>query len=280
MNRISSSIISISLALIFSYSVTVEAQAQAQNVSVPDNTLSENYRCMVKSVDEFMARFNGLESHPDVTADSNMLKANICALFDLNELLKKDNKEQRMQLMYAFCDSVVDNNIRLALDNGTIYAIADCMITYDARKLPVKLGLLQETTPDDYTRWGVYAVSGLEKTGIIKAQRLYNFSPVEHEINFMGLSDIFNENPADAFGYRYSTCQIDNLTAFLLLIQLGKLRIDMVESMKMICIAVPGFIFEIMERPRDSHNSGWLITKLTPATVNEKTTYLNNLFTK
>ncbi len=247
-------------------------------IILEDPSLSRNFRAEVKSLDEFAARFNGAESHPEISDDSLMNLQNIKALFDLEKVIGKDDRSQFTSYAMSFCDSIFTYNIRFSLCDSNVFALAKCKVKFENRDRPISLILVQEKTSDGYTRWGIAGVKGLVKSGIIKAKKFYNISPVEHEIHFMGLSDILNHNTHKAFGYRSLNNSIDQLNVFLTLIQTGLIEFEIVDNLEIYCMNVPGFIFIISEVLRESTNSGWLISDLFPATSEEKKQFINNLF--
>ena len=249
----------------------------SQTIIFKDPSFSAYYRAEVKSLDEFAARFNGEESHPDIQQHKFSDIANLCALFDTTQVKLYDNNGNIDPLITKFCTSVLQNNIRFSMSNTGVFALADCIIKYKTRICQIKLHLKQERMDNGYLRWGIVAVSGLNEAGIIKAKKLLNISPVEHEVHFMGLNDILNNNPQNAFGYINSTVTPDQLSVFMALTQEKLIKFDHVEQLHIYCADVDGFIFKIDEINRLSQNSGWLITELITATPQEKVEFINNL---
>lgn len=247
-------------------------------VIIDDSSWNRNFNAEVKSLDEFAARFNGIESHPEIPVDSLSSYSNLKALFDLNTVIESENPSQFTNHVKAFCDSVLIRDIRFSLCNGSVFVLAKCKVKFEKKLHTIHLILVQEETMDGYTRWGIVGVTDLISSGIIKTSKFFNISPVEHEIHFMGLNDILNNNRHKAFGYRGLKDGIDQLSVFLTLIQSNLIDFLLVEELRILCLNVPGFIYTITEEIRETTNSGWLITDLFPATDEEKVMFINDLF--
>lgn len=249
-------------------------------IVLEDPSLSRNFRAEVKSLDEFCSRFNGIETNPEVEDKVRTDILNLSRLFDYEEILfsKKHNKAEFTSNVEAFCDSVISNNITISLTDPDFYALAKCKVKFEGKTKDIRLLLKQQVSEDGLTRWSIAAVTGLIKADIVKNTSLFNISPVEHELHFMGLDDVFNNNRHLAFGYRAAEMEINQLSVFLTLLQTNLLTFVGVEDLKFYCFRVPGFVFVITEKVRDSLNSGWLITELIPASQNEKTEMLWNLY--
>ncbi|MBD5329509.1 MAG: hypothetical protein HDS03_06470 [Bacteroides sp.] len=251
-------------------------------IVLDDPSLSRNFRAEIKSLDEFCSRFNGIETNPEVKDGNRSDILNLTRLFDYEDILfsKNNTKTDYTIKVEAFCDSVIRNNITIHLSDPDFYAFVKCKVKFEGKARDVNLLLRQEILENDYTRWCIVAVSGLVKAGIVKNPSLTNISPVEHELHFMGLDDVLNNNRTLAFGYRAAEMEINQLSVFLTLLQTNSLTFVGVEDVKFYCFRVPGFVFVVSEKVRDSLNSGWLITELLPASQDKKTEILWNLYTE
>ena len=237
---------------------------------IPDLSLTYDYACEVKSLDEFRARFNGEESKPGIHNDENSRKANLLNLFDLN--MDKDGltKEQFTNKLNNFIDSVLINDCQFKISDSNLWAECVCRMKYNKQDLMLTLYLQSECYDKNRYRWAIAGVKGLEKAGIIAKDELYPISPVQHEVHFIGLQDMLNENPKQAFGYRKKGTQIDQLSAFLAWVYAGIVEFEIVEKQTFYYFDVPGYIFTINEIIRPGRNRGWLITSLEEASKEEK----------
>lgn len=245
----------------------------------PDISLSHNFQCQIKSLDEFQARFNGIESNLDILDDSLSRRNNLLALFDFDMKPNGLTTEELAKNVNSFVDSVLNKNIAFHISDAGLLAECLCRITYNGYAKKITLLFQRETTQDKQRhRWGIIGVKGLPEAGIINLKRYYTISPVEHEIHFMGLIDLFNENSSHAMGYRSQQTRIDQLSVFLTLVQTGNIKFDLVEKQIFHYIDVPGYVFTIEEITRNTTNSGWLISSLIPCSENDKLKYLDKLF--
>jgi hypothetical protein len=255
--------------------IMLSANAFAQ--FLPDGTLSSDYRAQVKSLDEFRARFNGDESKPGIDTDENYRRNNLLWLFDFNIEKEKQRTSEFQAKINHFIDSVLVNNCRFEITNSGLIIECKCRMKYQGKEKKISLLMQSEVTADSLYRWAIVGVSGLEKAGIVSTNRLYTIDPTQHEVHFIGLEDFLNENPKHAFGYRSQNARIDNVSVFLTLVYLGLLRFDIVEEQVAYYFGVPGYVFSIEEITRRGENSGWLITSIDNADINEKTKLLNKI---
>lgn len=248
----------------------------AQN-SIQDHTLTDDFHCEVKSLEEFQMRFNGLESKPSVKSDSLVRRNNIINLFDFKMNKGNLTKEQFDNKINAFVDSVLLNNVDFNITNVGLWAECKTKIKYKGSIKTIFLILQSEKTDKDLYRWAIIGVKGLEKSGIINS-RFYTISPVEHEVHFMGLYDSINENFSHAYGYRSRNAKIDELSVFLTLVSTESIKYDSIVEQIYHYVDIPGFVFSIKEIVRKGSNSGWLISAFDQVTNDEKIKYVKKLF--
>lgn len=251
------------------------AEVAAQ--TVPDLTLTTDFKAQVKSLDEFKERFNGVESKPGIEVNENYRRNNLISLFDFQMNKEDITREQFTKKINCFVDSVLNNNIEFRISDSGLWAECVCRIRYQGKSKRITLILQNEKFQKGMFRWALSGVRGLKEAGIIPSEKFYPISPVEHEIYFLGLQDLINENPSRAFGYRSRSAQIDQLSVFLVLIQSKALKFDLVEEQTFHYMDIPGFIITIKEVVRQGENSGWLITSLRHALQQDKVNYINKL---
>lgn len=237
---------------------------------IPDLSLSYDYASEVKSLDEFRARFNGEESKPGIYNDKNSRRANLLNLFDLNMDKGGLTKEQFINKLNNFMDSVLINDCKFEISNSNLWSECICKMKYNKQDLMLTLYLQRECYEKNRYRWTIVGVKGLEKAGLIEKDKLYPISPVQHEVHFIELQDMLNENHTHAFGYRKKGTQIDQLSTFLAWVYAGIIKFEIVEKQTFYYFDVPGYIFTINEIIRPGRNRGWLITSLEEASKEEK----------
>jgi hypothetical protein len=244
---------------------------------LPDMTLSSDYRAQVKSLDEFQARFNGEESKPGINADESFRRNNLLSLFDFNIEKEKQHTDEFRNKVNSFVDSVLVNGCLFHISDPNLIIECKCKMKYQGKEKKLNLLLQSEMSTDSLYRWAIVGVAGLEKEGIVSTQRLYTIDPTQHEVHFIGLQDFLNENAKHAYGYRSQKSKIDNTSVFFTLVYQGILEFDIVESQIVHYLGIPGYIFSIEEITRRGENSGWLITSLSEADINDKATFLNKI---
>lgn len=235
------------------------------------------FNATVKSVDEFMARFNGLENKPSVANEGESRRNNILALFDYTMESRTSSIENLKKTVNEFVSTVDERNVQLKLVDANAWSEVETKFVYDKKSITVTLVMHLEHINKEEKRWVIAGVRGLEKAGLYD-KGLSVISPVEHELHFMGLSDLFQQNKSLIPSCRSSQRDIDELSMFMGLAMGGSLKFSDVSDMRFHFTTVPGFIFTIREIMREGSNCGWLITDLKRANSKEKQEFINNLF--
>lgn len=249
--------------------------------SLLDLSLNADFAAQVKSIDEFICRFNGIELNPEIKNDSGIRRRNnIIALFDFQMSHTKLSDNEFKQLITGFVNRAIESGIRLQITNSKMWAEAKSSIKVDGKKKVVTLVLKSETYKKNFVRWAIVGVKGLVEADIIDTTNYYAISPVEHEIHFMTLDNIFRNNRAKIMGYRGKDATIDELSVFLTLAMTGKIDFCMVDKLTIHCLEVPGYAFTINELGRRGNNSGWLISKLIPLEDYDKKQYIKKLLNR
>ncbi len=246
---------------------------QAQHLADP--FLTKDFEAHVKSIDEFMARFNGTEAFPglDKQAPDFMLR-NLASLFD-HEEMTPFKKQQGLK----FIQAVIDSHANLAYADSGWYAVARCEVKFKNKPTQITLVLHPERIRGERFRWvfcGADSING----NLIDISRKSAISPVEHEIHFMELQSIFKYNRQNIFSYRETGYQVDQLTAFLALVQAGSIEFSQVNELRFVFTQVPGYVFTVDERGRKGTNAGWLISDFQQKNDLDKKKYIRKLLGK
>lgn len=248
---------------------------QAQ--SIPDMTLSSDFKAEVKSLDEFMSRFNGEESKPGIEHNENSRRNNLISLLNFKMSKGRVSREQVAHRVNEFVDSILLNNVKFRVSNSGLWAECVCRIKYQGQENHLTIILQSEEYKNEMFRWAIVGVRGLEDLGLYKLDRFYAISPVEHEIHFMGLDSYLNANPSHAFGYRGVECKIDPLSVFFTLVRTSLISFELVEKQTFYYFDIPGYMITINEYSRRGTNSGWLISSFNKMSHAEKINRLNKL---
>lgn len=250
----------------------------AQISSMPDYIMKANFEAQVKSLDEFINRYNGKETKPGIDNDQDSRARNVVSLFDFQMDKRGLSDEQFSELLRSFVTTSVSEGFSLDPFSRGIISECLCLFKYNGKKYRFKVFFQREPYLNETYRWAISAVSGLNESGIYDPLRFYRISPIEHEIHFLGLDDIINANPSQSIGLRSREAKIDELSVFLALALSGALKFEVVEHQSFYFLDVPGFMFKIDEISRDDTNSGWLITELQPLPDKDKTSFIQKLF--
>lgn len=228
----------------------------------------------VKSIDEFMKRFNGEEAYPGLdTSDENFRKINLFSLLD--HQMKKELKPQAL----SFVEHILSSNVNLSYADTLWYAEAKCDITYKGKAKSVTLFLRPERIKDNRFRWVFCGADGINGN-LIDVNSKSAISPVEHEIHFMELQSIFKNDKQHVFGYRQNGYKIDQLSVFLTLMYAGHINFTSVTETKFHFFNVPDYCFVVEEIGRRGSNAGWLITSFTKLRQSQKKLFINKLIKK
>lgn len=240
-----------------------------------DIVLNQQFQSQVKSVDEFIQRFNGKETNPLIVDSLNTRENNLLALFD-NQIIKEESDSVEKRNIKAFINNVASQNLEISLTDSPLFAETNVTAVVNGKKVSLGIVLQSQTYLDNRVRWAIIAVKGLSQSGILNLSQVRGISPVEHEIHFLGLSDIFM-NPADIMGFRGKQIQIDELSVFLTLAMLGRVKDVEVQSLVIHCVQIPGFAFSIKEYNRQGYNNGWLISNIELIADNNMYNYIKNV---
>ena len=169
-----------------------------------------------------------------------------------------------------FVKHVEESGAKIKLTDDEFFAEADIAANILGKSTSIALILQSQTYNKDRVRWAIVGVRGLTEAGIIDAEHFYGISPVEHETHFMSIGDIFAHNAPEIWGYRGKDTKIDELSVFLTIAKMGKVRINSVNRLTMHCLEIPDYVFTINEQGRNGRNSGWLISSVTKMSEKEK----------
>jgi hypothetical protein len=243
-----------------------------------DVTLDRDFAAQVKSMDEFVMRFNGMEGHPDLQIDTTRTK-NLIALFDYQMSHAGMSDTQFKQHIQKFVQQVEQQRLHITMNDAGMYAEVTASATIDGKAVPLTLIMQQQTYNGDQMRWAIVGAKGLVTAGIIDTTRISGISPVEHELHFMSIGYIFeHDNCFNIMSYKGTGTKIDEFSVLLALAMADKVRITQVSNLTIHCMDVPGYTFTINETGRRGNNSGWLISSLTKMNDEEKNNYLKQLF--
>lgn len=254
----------------------ITSKGMAQTIW-PDQTMKNDFENYVKSVDEFMHRFNGEELHPNVKkTDVDYKKKNMMWLFNFD--VDKESKTKLISKIESFIKVAIDSAARLTFNDSTWFAKASILTTYKDKEVELTMILRTNPTRKKHYCWKICGIQGMEKLGIYNPNDDYTISNIDHEISFRELNSIFSNNKEHLFGYISNRNHIDQLSVFFTLCRTGLLKFKYVNDLSFIFTSVPDYVFSIREYGRRGSNAGWLISSFEKC--NDKSRYINNLINK
>lgn len=227
----------------------------------------------IKSLDEFMQRFNAEEYHPDIdTANNENLRIrSILTLFDLQKFQLEDSIIAGQ--LVSFADTVCKNDIHLYLEGGGVYAEACCLFSYNQKELPINLVFVFENIRDDYYRWAIAGVNGLIECGLMDTVNDGYINPTQHEVRFTELSSACSDLNRFVSVHKV----LDQLSYFLGMIKTRQLEFVTCNKVVFYFIQVPGYAFVVNEVNKLDNNSGYLISTLVRIEDSDKLDYIKQL---
>lgn len=243
-------------------------------IFVEDSNLDYLTNAYVKSLDEFIQRFNADEFHPDIDIDNdvNLRSRSILSLFDRQRFHIEDSVVA-IQLI-SFADTVSSKNIKLRMESEGIYAEACCLFKYKEKEIPLNIVLVFENIKDDYYKWAVVGANGLIESQLIDTINNGYISPVQHEMHFMELSDACT---SDLTRFLSTGRTVDQLSFMLGMLKTGQLEFVSCKKVLFHIIQVPNYIIVVDKVNRLDNNSGYLITSLINTDRINKQNYINQL---
>lgn len=234
------------------------------------------YNARVKLVDEFFARFNGVEKREDVSEKYSDRESNILMLFNLSQF--KSKTDSLFLQAKSFAHIVTQKDIIVNYDDTCWYAKTKCHGHLGKDKVDFYLYLIVEQRGDNMYKWAITDAEGniFNNSRTRKHKELYVL-PNAHEQSFSILSRITNESNRYIDDYAINNYETDKLSAFLTLVRCGLLKIDYVSDVEFFFFQVPNYIFTVKHFERESMNVGWLISSLKKCDELDKAVLLSSI---
>ncbi len=228
-------------------------------------------------VDEFFARFNGAEAHPNIQMDKNDgRKGNMMMLFDLAQFNSKS--DSRFVDASKMMDVAIRESVSLNYSDTTWAALAHCKGRLNKKEVAFDLYLTVENRREDLYKWVISRVEGgLFETTPKNTNDMIMLYPDDHETSFMSLHRMTDEQPYNVARFLRKDFKYDCLSAFTFLVHNKQLSIDYVEKLEFVFTQIPGYMFNVGYVNRVTGNAGWLITDFRKVSDEEKRCFLNGL---
>lgn len=226
----------------------------------------------VKSIDEFMLRFNAEELHPDLdtTRVENVRLRSILTLFDLQQFEVRDSIV--VEQLISFADTVCKKDVRLGFESG-LYAEASCTFSFNKKDVPINLVFVYEPIQGDIYRWALAGVNSLVENNVLDTLRNGYINPTQHGVRFTELSAA----SIDFTRYVSAHKNIDQMSYLLGMLESDHFKYVDCNKVRFHFLQVPGYIFIVDEVNRLSNNAGYLIKSLIRTKRSDKLEYINKL---
>lgn len=248
-------------------------KSYAQTVFVDANAF--RFVLEVKQIDEFIERFN--------FEDETLLRTYFTEKFPEEEVTHEDllrtlfdheKPNWDIEIIQRFTRQVVENatSDRLAFLSENWYAEARCEILYNGKSESVVLLLQIEQAGLGASKWVIRQIDAdfLQIPKEVNSQKSLN--PISHGTDFMGLDKAFSDHN-NLRNYLNNGFAIDEMSVFTHEVQKGKITFQQVNAITYHFLQVDNWIFTVDQYLRTGSNSGWLISDLIPATLEDKELY-------
>lgn len=238
----------------------------------------EIYKAKIKLVDEFIDRFNGDESNPNIDEDSEYSRAmNLLFLFD--GTLFSSKEDSSFICATAMIDSIISHNVTINYEDTTWIAKAVCHAKLEGEDVKFILYLNVEHRSEDMYKWVITkAESEIFKLEPSVHVENVMMLPDVHETNFMSLHNITTTKDDNITCFMQKGFDIDETSVFLAYVYKGLLDIEYVSDLEFVFFQVPGYVFSIKRIYRETNNSGWLISSFQKKSEEEKKAFLKHLY--
>lgn len=241
------------LLLLLFWGISHSAFCQALQFVVPDY-----YWNRIKNISQFMDRFSRRETPPIV--DSNNIDLpyiQVASCFCIDSIQNK--KEDALE----FVRRMVDNNVTLDLHAPNYFCELKCKATYAGQPTIITLRLVMEQAEDSGYCWSILQAKG-DVLQLIpnKTAPSMHLSPIENDMEFNNLFDIFEKHPQDIINYTHSSLSVDETSSFMALVATKQLKIKSIDDMHYV-FNVKGYEFRVRCINREKNNNGWLICDFT-----------------
>lgn len=243
-----------------------------------DPRQEEMYDYQVKGIGEFMARFNSEEHLKfDMQLPDSMTQRKKDILSVCNYEISRTIPDFE-NVINGFIKAIEDIDLKLQFSDSTWFASGEFDIQY--KKIPIKLNLLltpHEARPKRFC-WALVDVGGKDVNLLADTTKCVGISPTDNELDFIELAGKSKTQRGNFPGFRKPGKDIDYLSSFVALVQSGVVTINHCDKITYYFLNVPNFIFTVENFNRESSNSGWLISSITPIEENQKQSYLKAVF--
>lgn len=239
-----------------------------------------------KQVNQFFRRFNNEESVEGNRYYSNdsLFRSPKNRVKYLGILFDHENPGLKKELKEEFIHQVAGAKpVYLDLHGGEWFAQVNAVFVWKGQDMPVILYLkLQEEKVG--SKWVIFKTSFkpfLKLFNKDTSANRYFLHPLSHELDFMNLFKVFQDNKEHVEDYTPRDFPTDPLVPFLYEVKSGNLKFRTVNNVKFHFFQISNWYFELSRFNRSGYNSGWLISSLVKLnSKEEKNTLLQYIYDK
>lgn len=236
-----------------------------------------------KQVNQFFRRFNNEEGPDGIRYDkrSNDYRNPSSRLKYLNMLFDMENGELNQQVKNDFIQQVNNDSLPEYLDfhSEGWFAEVKTKFLYRGQSKYVTFYLELEQENLGY-KWVITNVFFDDYSKILEEDNLGQekfLHPMSHELDFMNFIRVFDDKKYIE-DYTSKGFAPDYLSIFIYEFKQGLFEYQTVMDLKFHFFQVPGWYFELEKFNRPGYNTGWLISRLTPITKEEKAVLMKYIY--
>ncbi len=236
-----------------------------------------------KQVNQFFRRFNN-EEGPDgirYSVRSNEYRNPDTRDTYLNILFDLENTSLDEQLRNQFISVVNNDSTPQFLDFHADGWFAEVKTKFLYRGKPSYVTFYLELEQENLGyKWVLTNVFFEEYAQILEEDGLNQnkfLHPMSHELDFMNFIKVFGDKTTIE-EYTSHGFSADYLSVFIYEFKQGLFEFQTVMNLKFHFFQVPGWYFELEKFNRSGYNTGWLISRLTPITEEEKAVLMKYIY--
>lgn len=229
-----------------------------------------------KQVNQFFRRFNGeedTEGNRYYKGDQNYRDTQLRRKY-LEMLFDNQNKGVSAAIKNEFIQQVTSKSRPAFLDfhGGEWFAEVNATFTYKGKeeKAVLFLKLQEEKVGSKWIFTKAYFEPFAQLFQSDTTSKGNFLHPLSHELDFMNLRKVFQDNKENVDLYTERGYQPDFLSILLYEIKNSNLKFKTISNVKFHFFQVDGWYFQLSRFNRPGYNRGWLISDLTKASPEEK----------
>lgn len=236
-----------------------------------------------KQVNQFFRRFNNEEGADGIrySIRSNEYRNPETRNNYLEMLFDLENANLDQELKNRFIKEVNNDTVPYFLDFHADDWFAEVKTKFLYRGKPTYVTFYLELEQENLGyKWVLTNVFFEEYAQIMQDDNINRnkfLHPLSHELDFMNLIKVFDDKK-DVEDYTSQGYSPDYLSIFLYEFKQGLFEYQTVMDLKFHFFQIPGWYFELEKFNRPGYNTGWLVSRLTPISKEEKAVLMKYIY--